>query len=159
MKKLKIKNSLFSFILSIGVGVNMNSQAVFIGPMIHYNFGGGTRTFSYGVEASYWTNLYYDQRIEETGPPWGFDIGFEFGKNKKSFYSEIQVGSVFGISNGVIMLWSKEAPFKLGYQGSAWFVFFGGADARVRIFKDEKIYSPGIMVKLPLYFLNDIKYF
>jgi hypothetical protein len=129
------------------ISINLMSQAIFIGPMVHYNFGAEKKYFSYGIEASVW----YQSNIPNF-PLYGLDFGYEFDKTSKRVYSELQIGiPSFGISNGVVMEWSKDQPKAFGYQGSIWFAVIGGVDFRYRNINNSKTYAPGVFGKGPVY--------
>jgi len=149
MKKIII------LLITLTVATKLCSQAIFIGPTIHYNFGSEKRYFSYGIEASVWVNDQIDVMFSNPFPPYGFDLGYEWSKGEKYIYSEFQIGvPEIGTSHGIVMQWTNETPKKFGYQGSVWCAFFVGADARIRIFKDEKIFAPGIFAKVPVCYNN-----
>ena len=83
---------------------NIFSQALFVGPMLHYNFGAEKNYFSYGIEASLWYQSNHYRR-----PLYGIDFGYEFNETSKRLYSEIQLMAMFaGISNGIVMEWGKD---------------------------------------------------
>jgi hypothetical protein len=158
-KYIKMKmnaQKLFFLLITLGIATKIYSQAIFIGPTIHYNFGSEKRWFSYGIEASLWVNDQIDVINPNPYPPYGFDIGYEWGNGERLIYSEFQVGvPVIGTSHGIVMQWSNATPKKFGYQGSLWCAFFAGVDARIRIFKNEKIFAPGIFGKVPVYYYDD----
>jgi hypothetical protein len=114
-----------------------------IGPMLHYNFGGGKKTTSFAIEAAYW-NIYKF--------PYGLDFGIEFDKQKVRLYSEVQTGiGITGVALGpVVEFNSAEHHTRLGVQGSVWANYFLGFDYRFRTIDNQTFHAPGIYGKLPV---------
>ena len=123
------------------------SQIYLIGPTFHYNIGGGLRSCSWGIEFSYWK---WEGLYEKDLPPIGFDLGMEFDKTKKRFYSEIQTGAFIGTSIGYVYEFDENSKTG-GFQASVWGAFYGGFELRYRKSNNINTFAPGSFVKLPIY--------
>ena len=139
----KFKFLLFLIISGSTIAQTTSEPIFFIGPMIHYNIGGGDKKFSFALEASAWL-------LNQNLPlPIGGDLGVEFQRKKVRVYSELQTGSLLGLSLGPVVEFSENDPV-LGFQSSLWSAFFLGFDMRYRRINKSNYYSPGIFFKLPL---------
>lgn len=119
------------------------SQEVWtIGPMLHYNFGGEKRHFSWAVELAYWN-------IKNV--PYSFDAGIEFGKKRVRIYGEAQTGiGVTGLSVGPVLEINKaEHKAHLGFQTTFWVNYFVGVDYRYRRIDKTNFNCIGTYAKLP----------
>lgn len=117
----------------------------FVGPMIHFNFGGGEHHLSIGLEGSYWKDFFRNSNAPFLGVDAGFE--WEFG-GKWRFYSEAQTGGILGLSAGPV-LEVKDGVSDWGIQSSVWYCFIIGLDMRWK-YTDRSYWSPGIFGKLPL---------
>jgi len=113
-----------------------------IGPMLHYNFGGEKRHFSFAVELAYWN-------IKNV--PYSIDGGIEFSKKRFRLYSEVQTGvGVAGISLGPVFEFNKvEREAHLGFQATGWVNYFVGLDYRYRRIDKTNFHCVGTYAKLP----------
>jgi hypothetical protein len=137
---------IFILLTSSTIAQNTSEPIFFVGPMVHYNIGGGDKKFSFALEASGWL-------INKDLPlPLGGDLGVEFQRKKVRVYSELQTGSLLGLSLGPVLEFSENDPV-LGFQSSIWSAFFLGFDMRYRRINKMNYYSPGIFFKFP--FLMD----
>lgn len=122
----------------------LNAQHVYtIGPMFHYNFGGGSKgQLSFGLEAAYWN-------VFEV--PYGFDIGVDFEKGRFRLYTEAQTGIILGgVSVGPYLEFPKNGdPTRLGLQTSIWANAVLGVDLRARFSRGETRFAPGLYAKYP----------
>ena len=117
----------------------------FVGPMIHFNFGGGEHHLSLVLEGSYWK----DVLMNSNAPFLGVDAGFEYEIGGKwRFYSEAQTGGILGLSAGPVLEVS-DGRGDWGIQSSVWYCFIVGLDMRWR-YTDRSYWSPGVFGKLPL---------
>lgn len=132
---------LFAGLLFLLSAKPLQAQHVFTaGPMLHYNFGGGSKGhFSFGLEVAYW-NVYE--------LPYGVDFGVDFEKDRFRIYSEAQTGLYFGgVSAGSFLEFPKgEAP-RLGLQSSLWVNAIIGLDIRARFSRAETRIAPGLYGK------------
>ena len=141
-----MKKKIHFFGIVIGwllAAVQLQAQHVYTaGPMLHYNFGGGTKGhFSFGLEVAYW-NVYKF--------PYGVDVGIDFEKNRFRLYSEAQTGFYFGgLSAGSFLEFPKNEDPRLGLQASLWANVFVGLDIRARFSRKETRIAPGLYVKYP----------
>ena len=120
---------------------SLQAQHVFTaGPMLHYNFGGGSKGhFSFGLEVAYWN-------VFEL--PYGFDFGIDFEKDRFRVYTEAQTGLYFGgLSAGPFVEFPKAQAPRLGLQSSIWVNAFIGLDIRARFLRAETRIAPGIYGK------------
>lgn len=139
MKRLILLSSIF--ILSFSF--KAFAQEVWtIGPMLHYNFGGEKRHFSWAVELAYWN-------IKNV--PYSFDAGIEFGKKRVRIYGEAQTGiGVTGLSVGPVLEINKaEHKAHLGFQTTLWVNYFVGVDYRYRRIDKTNFNCIGTYAKLP----------
>ena len=129
---------LFSCLLSYQV----QAQHVYsIGPMIHLNFGSGSKTqVTYGIEVAYWNAFGL--------LPYGVDLGVDFEKGAWRLYSESQASIVYaGTSIGPYLEFRKDEPVKLGLQTSVWANIYLGVDLRARFTRGESRFAPGLYAK------------
>ena len=114
-----------------------------IGPMLHYNFGGEKRHFSWAIELAYWN-------IKNV--PYSVDAGIEFSKKRIRLYGEVQTGiGVTGISIGPVLEINKaERKAHLGYQTTFWLNYFIGVDYRYRRIDKTNFNCVGTYGKLPV---------
>jgi hypothetical protein len=114
-----------------------------IGPMLHYNFGGEKRHFSWAIELAYWN-------IKNV--PYSIDGGIEFSRKRTRLYSEVQTGLGFtGISVGPVLEFNKEEhKAHLGYQTTLWLNYFIGVDFRYRRIDKTNFKCVGLYGKLPV---------
>jgi hypothetical protein len=135
---------LFIFLLVFSFGFKAVGQMVWtIGPMLHYNFGGEKRHFSFAMELAYWN-------IKNV--PYSIDGGIEFSKKRLRFYGELQTGIGFtGISCGPVLEINKvERKVHLGFQSTFWLNYFIGLDYRYRRIDKTNFACVGTYAKLPL---------
>lgn len=121
----------------------LQSQTVWtIGPMIHYNFGGEKRHFSWAVELAYWN-------IKNV--PYSFDGGLEFSKKRFRIYGEVQTGiGVTGVACGPVLEINKaERKAHIGIQASVWANYFLGFDYRYRRIDKTNFNCIGTYLKVP----------
>lgn len=113
-----------------------------IGPMLHYNFGGEKRHFSWAIELAYWN-------IKNI--PYSLDGGIEFSKKRIRLYSEVQTGiGVTGVSVGPVLEINKvERKVHLGYQTTFWLNYFIGLDYRYRRIDKTNFNCVGTYGKIP----------
>ncbi|MBA4241589.1 MAG: hypothetical protein C0448_12750 [Sphingobacteriaceae bacterium] len=113
-----------------------------IGPMLHYNFGGEKRHFSWAIELAYWN-------IKNV--PYSLDGGVEFSKKRIRLYSEVQTGiGVTGVSVGPVLEINKvERKVHLGYQTTFWLNYFIGLDYRYRRIDKTNFNCIGTYGKIP----------
>ena len=113
-----------------------------IGPMIHYNFGGEKRHFSWAVEVAYWN-------IKNI--PYSFDGAIEFSKKRIRIYSEVQTGvGAAGVSLGPVLEINKEEhKAHLGFQTTVWANYFLGLDYRYRRIDKTNFHCIGTYAKVP----------
>lgn len=76
---MKFRKLILTTIFALGAMGSFAQEVWTIGPMLHYNFGGGKRSASFAIEAAYW-NIY--------NFPYGVDFAIEFDKRKLRLYSE-----------------------------------------------------------------------
>lgn len=140
---MKFRKLILTTIFALGAMGSFAQEVWTIGPMLHYNFGGGKRSASFAIEAAYW-NIY--------NFPYGVDFAIEFDKRKLRLYSELQTGiGVAGIAVGPVIEFNREeGKTLLGVQGSAWANYFLGFDYRFRKIGEQKFHAPGIYAKLPI---------
>jgi hypothetical protein len=126
------------------ITVNCFAQEIWtIGPMFHFNFGGGQKpTTSFAVEVAYWN-------VDKV--PYSLDFGMEFDRGKFRLYSEGQTGiGLTGIALGPVLEFnSKESKVRVGVQGSCWANYFLGVDYRIRFIDKKKFHCIGLYGKLP----------
>lgn len=128
------------------------------GPMLHFNFGKNEYlSFSWGLEAAYWT---YELGVQEESylfdlpeidpPGWGAALGFEVDRGAIRYYLEPQVGWVFaGFSAGsVVEVPRGSGPVLWGLQGSGWLNAILGFDLRYRRIGGRNFQALGQYVKL-----------
>ena len=133
----------FIFLSASSIAQNISETIFFVGPMVHYNIGGGDNKFSFAIEASGWL-------INKDLPlPLGGDLGIEFQRKKVRVYSELQTGALLGLSVGPVLEFSENDP-ELGFQSSIWTAFLLGVDMRYRRINKINYYSPGIFFKFPI---------
>ncbi len=113
-----------------------------IGPMIHYNFGGEKRHFSWAIEVAYWN-------IKNI--PISIDGGVEFSKKRIRLYSEAQTGiGVTGLSIGPVLEINKiERKVHLGIQTTFWLNYYIGLDYRYRRIDKTNFNCVGTYGKIP----------
>lgn len=113
-----------------------------IGPMLHYNFGGEKRHFSWAIELAYWN---------VKNVPYSIDGGIEFSKKRIRLYSEVQTGiGVTGLSVGPVLEINKaEHKAHLGFQTTFWVNYFIGVDYRYRRIDKTNFNCIGTYGKLP----------
>lgn len=115
---------------------------VTIGPMAHFNFGNnGYLSFSWGVEAAYWTyenslqeGFFRNTPPEDGTPGFSAALGFEVDRNAVRYYLEPQMGWVFtGISLGPVLEVPRDGgPVLLGLQADGWLNALVGFNLRYR---------------------------
>lgn len=138
----------FYVITALTLILNLNNihaqlQQIFtIGPTVHINFDKPKLNISYGIEGAYW-NWY--------GFPYSFDAGIEYGGKKFRVYSELQTGiGITGISLGPVIQYNfSESRVNLGYQGTIWFGYYLGFDARIRHIEGKNVFCYGSYIKMP----------
>lgn len=131
-------------VLTINFQFKMLSQTVWtIGPMLHYNFGGEKRHFSWAVELAYWN---------VKNVPYSIDGGIEFNKKRTRLYCEVQTGiGVTGVSVGPVIEYNKEEhKLRAGYQMTLWMNYFLGFDYRYRRIDKTHFNCIGTYAKLPV---------
>lgn len=137
--------TIFIFINSYVFSQNIFSEPIFfVGPMIHFNFGNKEHHFSYGVEGSAW--VFNSNQL----PPLSADFGIEFEKAKIRVYSELQTGTLLGLSAGPVIEFERDVDPRLGFQSSVWGAFFLGLDMRYRRINKTNYFAPGIFFKFPV---------
>ena len=142
-----LKKYSLCLLMMLALTFNGSSQAVFIGPMIHYNIENNTRGhFSYGIEASYWA------KEVPLLVPASIDFGIEYGNKKTRIYSEVQgIFFVLGYAAGYVREFTSLTESTGGFQGSGWVALLGGFNLRYRhMGKNKNTLAPGIFVKYPL---------
>ncbi len=143
----------FIGLIFLFLSANSNAQGLFqrgqsfafIGPMFHFNFGGGEHHFSIGLEASYWKDIFKNSNSPLVGVDAG--IEYEFG-GKLRIYGEGQTGGILGLSAGPLIEF-KEGESNFGFQSSVWYAFLLGVDMRWR-YTDRNYWAPGVFGKVPL---------
>ena len=141
-----LKKYSLCLMMMLALTFNGSSQAVFIGPMIHYNIENNTRGhFSYGIEASYWADV-------SLLVPTSIDFGIEYGNKKTRIYSEVQgILFVLGYAAGYVREFTSLTESTGGFQGSAWVALLGGFNLRYRhMGKNKNTLAPGFFGKYPL---------
>jgi hypothetical protein len=128
------------------IGSNAYSQVILLGPTIHYNFGGGSKSFSWGIEASSWISVIKGP----DSPPIGLDLGVEFERGKLRLYSELESGMMFGGSVGYAHEFTADGNTG-GLQCSMWLAVFGGIEWRYRRMNKQNYFVTGGFLKLPVY--------
>jgi len=121
--------------------------ALFIGPMAHWNYGGGASRFSIALEGSYW----FDHT--KTPIPMGFDFALEWqSPDIWRIYSEAQAGIfLVGYSAGPVLEFGRGRIIP-GLQSSMWANILFGADIRGRLMAaGPHSYGNGFYIKAPLY--------
>jgi hypothetical protein len=139
MKKIILLLMLFT----LSFNFNTFGQEVWtIGPMLHYNFGGEKRHFSWAIELAYWN---------VKNVPYSIDGGIEFSKKRIRLYSEVQTGiAVTGLSVGPVLEINKaEHKVHLGFQTTFWVNYFIGVDYRYRRIDKTNFNCVGTYGKLP----------
>jgi hypothetical protein len=137
---------LFSCVGTHAQGLYQRGESfAFIGPMFHFNFGGGEHHFSIALEASYWKDVF----VNSNAPLMGVDVGieYEFG-GKFRIYGEGQTGGILGLSAGPVLEF-KNGESTIGFQSSLWYAFILGVDMRWR-YTDKNYWAPGVFGKVPL---------
>jgi hypothetical protein len=140
---------LFLLISNINFSQNWISPGqtwFFVGPMIHFNFGGGEHHLSLALEGSYWRYAFTNPNAPFIGADAG--IEYEFG-GKFRVYGEGQVGGILGLSAGPVLEF-EDGNSRLGIQSSLWFCFIAGVDMRWR-YTDVNYWSPGVFGKIPIH--------
>jgi hypothetical protein len=139
MKKIILLLILFTFSFNFKTS---GQELWTMGPMLHYNFGGEKRHFSWGMELAYWNVKHF---------PYSMDAGIEFSRKRTRFYSEIQTGIGFtGLSLGPVLEINKvEHEAHLGFQATLWANYFIGADYRYRRIDKTNFNCIGTYGKLP----------
>jgi len=141
-----MKRTIFLLVFILTAFPIFSQHIIFIGPMLHINFGGEKAKLSYAVEASYWT--WNAKQL----PLLGADIGFEWEKGKKRLYAEGQTGiALAGVSAGPFLEFSPSESTKPGFQMSVWGNYYLGFDLRYRIQKGQNVFAPGVYAKAPIY--------
>ncbi len=144
---LKIKILFFLFLSNLIFSQSKLNPFFFVGPMIHYNINAEKNKFSYALEGSAWI-------VNQNFPiPPSIDFGIEFERKKIRVYSELQSGSLLGLSVGPVIEFSEKDPV-FGFQTSIWASLLLGADFRYRRINKTNFYSPGMFFKIPI-FLNN----
>jgi hypothetical protein len=134
---------LLLILLKLSFNLNAFGQKVWmIGPMLHYNFGGEKRHFSWAIEIAYWN---------VKNAPYSIDGGIEFSKKRTRFYSEVQTGiGITGLSVGPVLEINKaEHNAHLGFQTTFWLNYFIGVDYRYRRIDKNNFNCIGTYGKLP----------
>jgi hypothetical protein len=137
------KKILLLLLFKLGFSLKTLGQEVWtIGPMLHYNFGGEKRHFSWAIELAYWN---------VKNVPYSIDGGIEFSKKRTRFYSEVQTGiGVAGLSVGPVLEINKvERKVHLGIQTTFWMNYFIGVDYRYRRIDKTHFNCAGAYGKLP----------
>jgi hypothetical protein len=113
------------------------------GPMLHYNFGGEKRHFSWAFELAYWNVKSF---------PYSIDGGIEFSKKRTRLYGEVQTGiGITGLSVGPVLEYNKEErKLRLGYQTTFWMNYYIGLDYRYRRIDKTSFNCIGVYGKLPI---------
>ena len=140
MKKVIVLLILFTLCFKVKT---FGQEVWTIGPMLHYNFGGEKRHFSWAIELAYWN-------IKNV--PYSVDGGIEFSKKRIRLYGEAQTGiGVTGISIGPVLEINKaERKAHLGYQTTFWLNYFIGVDYRYRRIDKTSFNCVGTYGKLPV---------
>lgn len=144
---MKSIHSLLLLLVSTSFGSGSSpARALTVGPMLHWNFGGGEVLFSWGAEVAYWQTF-----VDRSQHLHGVDVGIEFEGRTRRLYAEYQYGGmVYGGSVGPLVEFSSNQT-KFGLQGSVWGSLFMGGDLRIRhVFDRGQIVSPGLFLKLPI---------
>ena len=118
----------------------------FIGPMIHWNYGGGASQISISLEGSYWFDL------SKTPMPLGFDYALEWqSPGVWRIYSEAETGALLaGYGAGPVLEFGNH-KFNPGLQASVWLNMFVGFDLRGRLMVGApNSYGNGVYLKVPL---------
>ncbi len=158
MKFLKLI-ALFFLLTINGSIIKSQSNVLLIGPTLHYyigntryNISGSANKFVWGIEVSYW-NLDHYTGLYPNFPAIGGALGIEFDESKKIIYSEFQSGLLLGASTGLVCQFDKKFKYETaGFQWSIWGAAFGGMELRFRILDDIKSFSPGGILKVPVYY-------
>lgn len=154
------RNVVVLFLLTInGSFIYAQSNTLLIGPTLHYyigntryNISGSANKLVWGIEVSYWNLDHYSGKYPNS-PAMGVDLGIEFDGKNKIIYSEFQSGLLLGASTGLVCQFGKNFKYETaGFQWSIWGAAFGGMELRFRILDDIKSFSPGGILKVPLYF-------
>ena len=140
---LKIKTLLFLLISNSFFSQSNLDPIFFIGPMIHYNISAEENKFSYALEGSAWI---VNKNFQI--PP-SIDFGIEFERKKVRVYSELQTGTLLGLSIGPVVEFSNAKP-SFGFQTSIWASLLLGVDFRYRRINKTNFYSPGLFFKFPI---------
>jgi len=130
--------------LALCAGINTFAQEIWtVGPMFHFNFGGGKPSTAFSIEAAYWNITHFIYSV---------DAGLEIERGKLRLYSEGQTGlGVTGVSLGPVVEFNfPESKIRLGIQGSCWINYFVGVDYRVRFIDNQKFHYIGFYGKLPV---------
>jgi hypothetical protein len=142
---LKIKILIFLFLSNLCFSQSKLNPFFFVGPMMHYNINAEKNKFSFSLEGSAWI-------LNKNFPiPPSVDLGIEIERKKFRVYSELQTGSLLGLSFGPVIEFSDKDP-NFGFQTSIWASFFAGIDFRYRRMNKINYYSPGMFVKIPISF-------
>lgn len=114
---------------------SLSSAMITIGPMVNFYFGKQTR-ITYTIEGAYWFVEHvnpYDIGL----PPIGIDLGFEFGKNYKTIYTELETGiGTFGMGIGPCLLMIDDKTY-FAPQLTTWANMYVGAGYRLRRFNSN----------------------
>ena len=145
---LVIKTLLFILISNICIAQSKLDPFFFIGPMVHYNINTEKNKFSFSLEGSAWFF------IKDFPLPPSIDVGIEFERKKFRLYSELQTGSLIGMSIGPVLEISDKEP-TFGVQSSLWASFFAGVDFRYRRINKSNYYAPGMFFKAPFLINNN----
>lgn len=144
---LKIKILFFLFLSNLCFSQSKFNPFFFVGPMMHYNINAEKNKFSFSLEGSAWI-------LSKNLPiPPSVDLGIEFERKKIRVYSELQTGSLLGLSVGPVIEFSDNDPI-VGFQTSIWASFFAGIDFRYRRINKMNYYAPGMFFKLPILLNN-----